>query len=120
MAIYCYTNKGDTIERQYPMGKAPRRLRHKGKIYYHDIVAEQSSVGRGRKDTWPMRCAASGVDASQAVEATKAVKEQGFSGVTFDARTGDAIYESRRARKEYVSATGLHDRNAGYSDPVPP
>jgi hypothetical protein len=51
--IYCYTRGDETIGRVFPMGKAPRRVRHQGKTFCRDWAAEQRGSSAGKKNLWP-------------------------------------------------------------------
>lgn len=52
----------------------------------------------------------------------RAAKEQAAAAgvsVDFDPKTHDAIFASRGERNRYCKAFGYHDKDGGYSDPVP-
>ena len=114
MAVYCYTNdRGDKLSRQYPMGKAPRRIEVDGSIYRRDFRAE--FCGKHTPGNWPMASDAAGVHPGQVDQAHEHARRVGIP--TEFTADGRAIFTSRRHRRDYCRAIGLHDRNAGYSDP---
>ena len=76
----------------------------------------QAERGFHNPGNWPMESNAAGVAASQAVEAMQEATKMGIP-TEFNKETGDAIFTSRKHRKDYCRAIGLHDRNGGYSDP---
>lgn len=50
--IYCFTNEArtETVERHYPMGRAPSRIRVKGAPFWRDLRAEH--CGQCSGDAW--------------------------------------------------------------------
>lgn len=64
---------------------------------------------------WPMLSDAMGVNVDQIPAALEANRRAG-STVTYD-HEGRAILESPGQRKHHAKLMGLHDNNAGYSDP---
>lgn len=118
MPMYSYTtSSGTTVERHFPMGEAPKRVRVKGEYARKDLVADH--VGRvvGRSG-WPMWSMAMGVQPNQAAEAEAEAARLGVP-TTFSRETGDCRFDNRAHRKKYLKATGYYDRNAGYGDPTP-
>ena len=67
---------------------------------------------------FPMTSSAAGVWPSQIDEATLKSRGPGMIPVTFD-KEGDAIFTSRRHRKDYCESVGLHDKDGGIGDPMP-
>lgn len=120
MITYLYTRQGHTIERKFAMGKAPSKVRHRGGTYERVLfVANERQPPRC--DLWrkPLRCAASGVDRTDAKAATEDAQARGFKGVSFCEKSGDALYETRAERKRYQEAEQLFDRQGGYGDAQP-
>lgn len=115
MPRYCYSDDdGNTIIRVYPMSKIPKQFRLGGKVFKRDIRAEHG----GRKHTpgtWPMKSDAAGVHPDQIAEARAHSIEAGVP--TDFTPDGRAILTSRKHRKDYCRAIGMHDRNGGYGDP---
>lgn len=108
MPIYCFTDDltGATIERAYPMGSVPVRIREAGRVYERDYRAENASVPATHG--WPLECLASGVHASQAGELREFLKSRGVpTEVTAD---GNPVYRDARHRRRALKARGLHDR----------
>ncbi len=66
---------------------------------------------------WPMKSTAMGVHPSQRKDAYEESVKIGVE-TQFDGQ-GDAVFESAGHRKRYCRAKGVHDKNAGYSDPTP-
>jgi len=109
--IYCYSiESGEIFERNFPFGKAPKRIRIVSDVFAtRDFAAEQ--VGRPSKTGWPITCYASGVNANQAQELRDELKKCGVpTEVTVN---GDPIYTSHEHRKKALKARGIHD-NAGF------
>lgn len=67
---------------------------------------------------FPMTSSAAGVAVSQIEEATQLSREPGMVPVEFD-KEGDAIFMSRKHRKDYCESVGLHDKDGGIGDPMP-
>ena len=71
---------------------------------------------------FPMVSSAAGVAVSQIDEAEKRSQEPGMVPIEFSRETeteGDAIFTSRKHRKEYCESVGLHDKDGGIGDPMP-
>lgn len=122
MPTYSYTDRRcETIERYYPLGKQPRKISVKGRIYHRDPVADARSVVDTPSTTGEFECEALAVHPSQVKEANRDAKRKGLKGVRFDPATGNAIFDNhRRAYKEYKLAYGFHDKQAGHSGGVAP
>lgn len=67
---------------------------------------------------WPMESFGLGVPVQSIPEMERRCVELGVP-THFNRQTGDAILESRTHRRRLCRALKIHDRNAGYSDPVP-
>lgn len=116
---YCFTTRdGETVERSYPMGKAPSEVTLKdGRIALRDYFAERvtgfvSGTGNPvRSGGWPMKpCVASGVNAEQAGELRDYLSERGCpTEITPD---GDPVYTSPAHRRKALKLRGMHDRNS--------
>lgn len=120
MATYSYSaDNGHIIERTFPMGKAPRRVRFKGRIYRRDYRGEWRPHRQGEHaKLYPLRSDAFGVGIDQVTEATAHMKKVGVP-TEFDSTTGEAIFRSREHRRRAVEVEGMFDRDAGYGDPTP-
>lgn len=111
MPEYCYrTNLGVLIEREYPMGKAPKTIRIRGKVAHRDFNAEQCP----KKDLWgkapggwPMVSHAMGVAPKRIPEQVKKAKEAGIP--TNFQKTGEPILTSESHRRKYGRLVGAHD-----------
>ena len=120
--IYCFrdekTNK--TMEMVWTVAQMEKNtlnngtyVDNEGVVWVRDHAVEMgmpSSCG-----TWPMRSDGAGVHPSQIGKAMETASKMGVP-TSFDAKTGQAIFESRAHRKKYLKAHGMHDRNAGYGD----
>ncbi len=115
MPTYCYSNGNAVIERFYPMGEAPRKIRKGGKTFRRDFQAERP--GARPPGNWPMLSDAMGCDESQVKDAEAESVKMGVP--THFTKEGCAVFTSPEHRKRYCEAFGFFDRNAGYSDPVP-
>ena len=117
MPYYCYVlENGETVERHFPMGGAPTKIKVCGEIARRNRAAEGvrgnvcHHIAPCRKNRgWPMEpCFASGVHASQAQELRDFYKKHGMNvEVNND---GDPIYESAVQRKKALQLRGMHDR----------
>lgn len=67
--------------------------------------------------TYPFASSAAGVHPDE-VAAMREIDKKAGVPTDYDS-DGDPIMRSRVHRKNYCRVHGLHDRNAGYSDPVP-
>lgn len=119
MPTYCYTaeDDGETVERVFVMGKAPGKITLPGgRSAFRDYRAEQSGP-HSSPGTWPQHSTAAGVMPSQIAEAQAASVKAGVP--TQFTADGEAIFTSRKHRRDYLKSVGMHDRDAGYSDPTP-
>ena len=121
MITCCYTTDDgkapETVERRYPSGKAPRKVKIAGGRWaYRDIAAEHQGT-KPKPGTWPMHSDFAGVNPSQNREAYEHSVREGVP-TEFD-KTGAAIFTSREHRKKYLKIAGLYDRDAGYGDAAP-
>jgi len=115
MPRYCFTDQdGNTICRFYPMAKVPRQFTLAGKVFKRNISAEHSDI-KHTPGNWPLESDAAGVHPDQIAEARQHSIKAGVP--TEFTPDGRAIFTSRKHRKDYCRAIGLHDRNGGYSDP---
>jgi hypothetical protein len=114
MPIYCYTTKdGQTVERFFPMGQAPEKIRVGRRVARRDFAAE--GKGGFLPANWPMCSDAAGINPDQAVEAHAHSVKIGIP-TEFNSE-GQAVFTSPHHRKRYCEAIGLYDRNGGYNDP---
>lgn len=88
----------DQLEYEGKGSKSPTRIRTRAK--------------------WPLRTAMTGVGEHQVGELREFVQQQGLVGTEVN-NDGSVTWSGPAARKRYCQATGLYDRNAGYSDPAP-
>ncbi len=100
------------------MGEAPEEfVLSNGEVAIRDrsaeVVTQSVSVknGNGRvKRTWPLECIGSGVNAEQAPELRKHLKDKGIpTEVTPD---GNPVYTSAAHRRKALRARGLVDKNS--------
>lgn len=119
MPTYCFTgiHSGETIERSFPMGKAPDEVVGDDEVFKRNLCAEivtQSASVVGSKTpvkrTWPMTCCASGVNAAQAGDLRKHLREKGVpTEVTSD---GDPVYMSAAHRRKALRVRGMVDKSS--------
>lgn len=71
------------------------------------------------KNAWarPIRSDSMGVNPEQIPAAMEADKRAGITGVSYDAKTGEAIYSCRKARRDHCRVHYVFDKDAAYSDP---
>ncbi len=121
MPTYCYSTKaGQTVERVYPMGKAPARVRAGAQWADRDLGAEHGCPTRHspKIDGKVILSSSMGVHPRQVAELKAFYKKRlGYAvGVAPDGRVELPARSSKR-RKEICLARGFHDFDAGYSDP---
>lgn len=117
--VYSTRDRSRSEEFYFPLGKAPKRVKDRdGTHLYRDIAAEHSEQPNVRCSNWPMKSYALGVNPAQCAQAEAEALALGVP-TRFDRSTGDALLESPSHRRKLARALGLHDRNAGFSDPVP-
>ncbi len=118
MPMYSYTtSSGTTVERYFPMGKAPKRVKV-GVVYARkDLAADHTRKSSGRGG-WPMWSMAMGVQPNQAAEAEAEATRLGVP-TRFSRETGDCEFRNRSHKKKYLKVTGYYDRSAGYGDATP-
>lgn len=117
MPTYCYTtrNGSNTVDRYFPFGMAPKKIRVGGRVADRDVVAEHSSTS-STPGNWPMESDAAGVCPTQIDEVQRHSMKIGVP-TQFNRKTGAAIFRTRRHRKKYLEAIGMFDRDGGHSDP---
>lgn len=120
MPWYCFTvNGGETVDKEFPMGHAPKRVRVNGQWAYRDIVAEHKGevVERHSGAQWPKPPETSnalGVHPKQCKEAYDHSVSVGVP-TQFDKKTGNPVFESKGHYYRYRKALKHHDRD-GYTD----
>lgn len=113
MAIFCYKKKdGNIVERSYPCGKAPNRIKlDDGSEAKRFLAAELRSVAVPSAKNWPLTCVASGVHPEQRQELSDYLKKKGVP--TEISKDGDPVYRNAAHRRKALKARGMFDR-AGY------
>ena len=112
MPLCCFTRAktGETIERFVKPGT--KWIRHRGKIYRRDIVAEHGGRKQGNCALWPKVSWAAGVHPDQVDEAKAFDRKMGVpTDYTSD---GEPILTSHKHRREYLKIHKLIDRSAFY------
>lgn len=114
MPTYCYrTDDGRTIERRYPIGKAPDSILRGGQVAWRDFQAEHGKR-RAVASPWPLHSYACAVRPEEIPGAQANLASKGVQA-DFDSN-GLMIFESRSHRRKVCQALGLVDRDGGYSD----
>lgn len=113
MPMYCFRNQadGEVIERVYPIGKAPRRVRCNGKHYVRDIAAEHGQRSHVACSLWPKTSLAAGCHPDQIPEFKQHDREHGVTGITYTP-DGDVQYASAKSKRDWLRAHGMIDRKA--------
>ncbi len=115
MATFCFSDEsgGVTVERDYPVGKAPESIKlDDGRRAHRDYAAEHRTPVRRAGAGWPMPpCYASGVHASQAGELREFLRKSGVP--TEVNRNGDPIYRNVSHQRAALKVRGMHN-NADY------
>jgi hypothetical protein len=128
MVTFCYTRfirhkrfatLAKTVERQFPVGKAPATVIICGDRYKRDIPAEWE--GRRIKNAcWPKKSDALGVLHSQVGEAAEHLADNGVPTQFCQDGTGRCIVESNQHQNRIMEVLGIHDRDACYSQRTRP
>lgn len=125
MPTYMYTSQaaGLTVERFYPVGKAPKKIRVETqpgvlRVFYRDIAAEHSGAKAGPLTCWPKLSTALGVNPDEIKDARQYAAERGVM-VDFHPGDGRAIIRDRKHFKECCRAFGRFNKDAGYGDAAP-
>lgn len=107
--IYCYeTKSGVILERVFPVGKAPSRIKHGRHFALRSFAAEHKSVPATKG--WPMTCCASGVHPDQAGELREHFNK---SGVPTEVNSqGDPIYRDINHRRKALKCRGIVDKSS--------
>jgi len=109
MPTYCYeTESGVSLEKVFPIGKAPKSVVHEGKVAKRSFLME--SVGVPPKTGWPITCYASGVNAEQAGELRDHLRREGVP--TEVTRDGDPVYRNAKHRRKALKARGMVDKSS--------
>ena len=122
MPTYCFmnTDTGETQEFIWTIAQMESKTKghtfkdEEGVLWERDFATEQG-VGSSYSGNWPMKSDACGVHPNDAVKASKSAAKMGVP-TSFDSNTGQAIFQSRSHRAQYMKARGFHDRNGGYGD----
>lgn len=112
MPTYCFeTPDGKVIEKVFPRGEAPDMiLLDNGRAAKRSYRAEHADRRRSAGSGWPLTCVASGVNASQAGELHKFLKDAGVP--TEITKDGDPVYRDPHHRKRALYARGMFDKSA--------
>lgn len=112
MPTYCYKKPdGGIIEEVFPRGEAPEGiLTDNGRLARRCYQAEHAGRRRSAGSGWPLTCVASGVNAEQAGELYKFLKDAGVP--TEVTRDGDPVYRDPHHRKRALRARGMFDKSA--------
>jgi hypothetical protein len=103
-----------TIQEMMRKRRADGSILHEGRILHRSIAAEHGGVS-SNPGNWPMRSDAAGVHPSQTGAAYEESVKLGVP-TRFDPQTGQAIFESRSHRRDFLKAKGMFDRSGGYGD----
>jgi hypothetical protein len=118
--VYVDRNTGEKFELMMTISEMMRRqkpdgtIKHDGRTLHRSIAAEHHGVS-STPGNWPMRSDAAGVHPSQTGEAYSESVKLGVP-TRFDPQTGQAIFESRSHRRDFLKAKGMFDRSGGYGD----
>lgn len=105
--IYCYaTEDGQVIERDFPMGTAPKDILVKGQVAHRSFQAEhaaqKSDKGQFNAE-WPKRSEAMGVHPSQIEEAKKLCPSSEFD------KDGALIARDQKHLAQCAKEAGMTD-----------
>ena len=121
MPIYCFKCPACGQTRQISLSMSRRGelqlCENDGFAMNRDIRAEAAGFNH-KAGNWPMESDAAGVAVDQVDQAAREMARQGCP-TDFNPDTGAAIFTGPAHRKKACEIIGLHDRNAGYSDPTP-
>lgn len=119
--FYDFVNEnGESIEREYPIGKAPGFIVVDGCRYERDIlgavmscntaVKNWNGVGRNPCSTWPRSSTAMGIAAEDVPSAMAHDRKHGVP--TEYTREGDPILTSKGHEKRYMDLHGFAHRGS--------
>lgn len=113
MPVYCYTNTktGETIERVYPAAQMRRRIRHQGRVYVLDMVAQHAGHKKISGHLWPKESWSVGVYPNEVEKALESDRKLGVP-CRINPETGGRIFESNAHRKKWMKAWGVRDNSA--------
>ena len=118
MPIYCFICDECESTKEFQRTIAKRNDLVKcgcGQDMRRDLQAEHGGH-RASPGTYPMESDALGVHPDQIAEQQKF---DAAHGVAADfTKEGAVVFRDKKHRREYCRVQGVHDRNAGYSDPV--
>lgn len=111
--------KGKTVSIVMEAGELERRLSggsitHNGQKMRLKEGANPTIRPRHGIAEWPMRSVGAGCHPKQISKMEADSRKKGVP--TRFASNGDAIFESRSHRRNYLRAYGMHDRDGGYGD----
>lgn len=104
----------DTIERPFPMGKAPRTVKVGRRLYLRDIPSEWRGKPHIACNIWPRKSDTLGVLHSQTGEAAAHLASQGVPTNFTNDGTGRCIVNDQKHENAIGEVLGIHQRNAGY------
>lgn len=117
MPTYSYSTRDGslTIERFYPLGKQPPRVRVGGRVYVRNPVADHASVAPTPSISGEIDSLSMGVLRSQVAEAQAVADQLGCKGTRYN-RDGTVSFASRSAKKRFMLRHGFWNNDPGYSD----
>ncbi len=112
---YLYVHKsGETIERQYPSGKQPGRVRKNGRVFKLDLAATWrggSTMKGGRP--WPLECHALAVHPSQQKAAQEAAAKNGVeTEYRSNGRQAVPIIKDRSHYRRFLKFRGAFNKES--------
>ncbi len=116
MPSFFYWNRrsDDLIEKEFPCGKAPDRLIHKGRVYENSIAAGIRSAGRTKAGKWPMWSDALGVNPDQVPSEIERLGKHNIPA-EFDSE-GRMKINGPRHQTEVCRNLGMVNKDGGYAE----
>ena len=115
MPLYCFeTPDGKIIERSFPMGSVPRRVKILGTWARRNIAAEHCGRSRSKCNPWEggLHSEAAAVHPSQVAMAEEGCKIQGVP-TKYD-HHGRPIWTSAKHKRQHIKLCGFYSRNDYY------
>ena len=103
-----------TVERSFPLGKAPETIFEDGHMLERDIASDVGTLALGVDWPKPIHSVGAGFCRSQRKAAMEAA-EKARVPLELDGK-GNAIFHNREQRRKVLRWRGMHDNDGGYSD----
>jgi hypothetical protein len=120
MPTYSYKSRDGKhfLQRYFPIGTAPARLREGRRVFVRDIAADFCGVSSCPSTTGEIRSRSMAVLPAQAAEAQAVADSLGCRGVTYS-KDGVPVFSGSAAKREFQLKHGFANYDPGYRDVTP-